>query len=1405
MKKGVYVENLIEETVSTAEDTLKILRRGAVNRHVGSTNMNKESSRSHSVFTLVIESKGTKEGLTQIRSARFHLIDLAGSERQKHTDAVGERLKEAGMINRSLSALGNVINALVDIAEGKSRHVHYRDSKLTFLLKDSLGGNSRTCIVANVSPSSTAFGETLSTLKFAQRAKLIRNKAIINEDTSGAVALLKEEIKRLKDRLLHSQAVVSVMETRRQSIMPLRGHMTQERGCVEENGAPADMGICQHERRIEQLEDLLSRALLREKDTDSLRAREVKRLVAKVQSFQELCARLDKSVQANKMVLKLREGAVKRLAGKDSVAPGTVEAELRAEIAVLQQQLEHHPEVIRYAMEVADLKDELEALQDEHNADSTLSIQSDYRKLKEMVLEVGEHLAESANERRSLITKMQLLMDQKKNENRISSPEKRKQEAELQRIREEFEVQIRSLKGDLSTNKQQLHDAMNRVNQLSAEVAAKNAHVDELVVTIESIRLNKQMEVDKLNELHRKTLESIKEDLASTQQGKEETLNNFSEAKLRILSLESEVESMQISLQKFQKQSEELETVVRTVKTDLAKSEQERLRASQREQELDSTVEQLKSELEGTHSELNQLRVENEQARSENELLQNQFEDTKVKLCEEIESKMQSQQELQEYMEKQQELIDKMNQELNEAKNRADKLEFEKTLFQEDHDTLMESYMYEKNQLGEIQQIKSELEAELTRTHKALAVSEEALNRQFVTVASLQSKLAEGSEESKELLHDTLAENATLKDSMEQLKAQVEERAAKISSLQEEAANLRTRVSDHQRAEEISAAKIAELHNSIQQQRLKMHAQEVDYQNAVSEIESIRKDAEETQALSDQDKQQIAELQDVIQQLQQQRDELERAHDLEVESLLNEQAELRARWSQEREALGQQIESEQNRFREQTLLLEQLENDLRMSKEKAVESAQEWDQERAQVQQQHAEVIQQLIQERDQAVAAVQQEMSGLQSSVDELRRNSQQNQSELMFNLNQAQDQLVQRHAADKENWHRSKVELEASIKDLQCSLHESRMELQAEKAAMATRLQEIAQQRSESERQHLQSLKQMEEAKEAALAVAQTKISDLHMSLCESEADTKRIELAAAEDAKVMQQNLESAQARIDELEAEVTALTVETVRLSAELARIAEELEESFKTKQEWIETMNRLREEEDRAYEENQIMKTRMETLVEERSKMDREVAVANLQIEELKKEVDKLTGHKNLNQKIQHHLKIKEENNTLKRDKLILTDDLKRKEDALHKLEGEVTKWRRLAGQEHFKEEDTEEYKLRLKLQAREDENCRLKSDLDKLTAHVINTTGESISTEDNDNVLDCTTEKVTRLWMDYQEKQNLLSQKDRELKTKNAKIDLLEKEMQLLRQQRKTVSATGGSSSTRVSPAKELV
>ncbi|KAD1657700.1 hypothetical protein E3N88_42498 [Mikania micrantha] len=199
LKEGVYVENLTEYNVETVDEVLKLLLQGAANRKVAGTDMNSESSRSHSVFTCIVESRWEKDSVTHFRFGRLNLVDLAGSERQRSSGA-GERLKEASYINKSLSTLGLVIMSLVDVTHGKHRHIPYRDSRLTFLLQDSLGGNSKTTIIANVSPSMCAANETLSTLKFAQRAKLIQNNAKVNEDASGDVTALQRQIQMLKMR-----------------------------------------------------------------------------------------------------------------------------------------------------------------------------------------------------------------------------------------------------------------------------------------------------------------------------------------------------------------------------------------------------------------------------------------------------------------------------------------------------------------------------------------------------------------------------------------------------------------------------------------------------------------------------------------------------------------------------------------------------------------------------------------------------------------------------------------------------------------------------------------------------------------------------------------------------------------------------------------------------------------------------------------------------------------------------------------------------------------------------------------------------------------------------------------------------------------------------------------------------
>ncbi|XP_048406209.1 kinesin-like protein KIF3B [Stegostoma tigrinum] len=197
---GVYVKDLSSFVTKNVKEIEHVMNVGNQNRSVGATNMNEHSSRSHAIFVITVEcSEIGLDGENHIRVGKLNLVDLAGSERQAKTGAQGERLKEATKINLSLSALGNVISALVD---GKSTHIPYRDSKLTRLLQDSLGGNAKTVMVANIGPASYNCEETLTTLRYANRAKNIKNKPRVNEDPKDALLReFQEEIARLKAQL----------------------------------------------------------------------------------------------------------------------------------------------------------------------------------------------------------------------------------------------------------------------------------------------------------------------------------------------------------------------------------------------------------------------------------------------------------------------------------------------------------------------------------------------------------------------------------------------------------------------------------------------------------------------------------------------------------------------------------------------------------------------------------------------------------------------------------------------------------------------------------------------------------------------------------------------------------------------------------------------------------------------------------------------------------------------------------------------------------------------------------------------------------------------------------------------------------------------------------------------------
>ncbi|XP_068564558.1 kinesin-like protein KIF3C [Cebidichthys violaceus] len=201
-ESGVYVRDLTSCVCKSIKEIEEVMNVGNQARAVAATDMNEHSSRSHALFLITVEcSQPGPDGRKHIRVGRLNLVDLAGSERQAKTGVQGERLKEAAKINLSLSALGNVISALAD---GRSGHVPYRDSKLTRLLQDSLGGNAKTVMVATLGPAPQHYDETLTTLRYANRAKNIQNQPRVNEDPKDA--LLREfqmEIARLRAQLNH--------------------------------------------------------------------------------------------------------------------------------------------------------------------------------------------------------------------------------------------------------------------------------------------------------------------------------------------------------------------------------------------------------------------------------------------------------------------------------------------------------------------------------------------------------------------------------------------------------------------------------------------------------------------------------------------------------------------------------------------------------------------------------------------------------------------------------------------------------------------------------------------------------------------------------------------------------------------------------------------------------------------------------------------------------------------------------------------------------------------------------------------------------------------------------------------------------------------------------------------------
>ncbi|KAA8582196.1 hypothetical protein FQN60_008936 [Etheostoma spectabile] len=476
IKKGLFVEGAVEKFVNSATEAYQVLSMGWRNRRVASTSMNRESSRSHAVFTMTLESKESINELVNIRMSQLNLVDLAGSERQKDTHTEGSRLKEASSINRSLMCLGQVIMALVDVSNGKNRHICYRDSKLTFLLRDSLGGNAKTYIIANVHPGSKCFGETLSTLQFAQRAKLIKNKAIINEDTQGNVRQLQAEVKKLKEQL--AQALTS------QAVDYAR------------DGAPGGP-----EPPIEIQHDVSYKAKFMAAIRLWRKREEEKRvLLEKVAQLEEAWTQKDKFIHSSRMIVKFREDHIYRLEKKlktgqvllsDKESQMLID-QLKEEIKILRDQVEHHPKMTRYAAENFSLREENRQLR---------SLES-VMKTEEAAAQVAAELEEA----------FQRAMETERLTETASStpvPVDTVSASTIEKLKAQLLQKQSDLTGAFQAFKEYKEVTKKQISQLESEkryLDKSNKHLENI---LEATNAYKKKEVSELNRIHVETIKIL--------------------------------------------------------------------------------------------------------------------------------------------------------------------------------------------------------------------------------------------------------------------------------------------------------------------------------------------------------------------------------------------------------------------------------------------------------------------------------------------------------------------------------------------------------------------------------------------------------------------------------------------------------------------------------------------------------------------------------------------------------------------------------------------------------------------------------------------------------------------------------------------------------------------------------
>ncbi|KAG8521512.1 Kinesin-like protein KIF15, partial [Galemys pyrenaicus] len=1180
IKKGVFVVGSVEQVVTSAAEAYQVLSGGWRNRRVASTSMNRESSRSHAVFTITIESMEKSSETVNIRTSLLNLVDLAGSERQKDTHAEGMRLKEAGNINRSLSCLGQVITALVDVGNGKQRHVCYRDSKLTFLLRDSLGGNARTAIIANVHPGSRCFGETLSTLNFAQRAKLIKNKAVVNEDTQGNVSQLQAEVKRLKEQLAQLSS----------------GQILSE-------------GLLTRDKDETNYVKYFQEAMLFFKKSEQ----EKKSLVEKVTQLEDLTLKKEKFIQSNKMIVKFREDQIMRLEKLHKESRGSflpeeqdrLLSELRDEIQTLRDQVEHHPRVAKYAMENQSLREENRRLRLLEHVKRAEEIDAQtIAMLEKAFSEV------SGTEKSDKNPVVSLLPDQP-----VFSPKALKESSSLANT-EKLKAQLLQIQKELNNSKQEYEEfkELTRKRQLELESELQSLHKANLNLEnlLEATKVCKRQEVSQLNKIHAETIKIITTPTKTCQlwsrpvpklspeMGRFDSVHTPNYNKLD--DILNEPVPPEMSEQAFEAISEELRMVQEQMSALQVKLDEEEHKNLKLQQHIDK-VEHHSTQMQELFSseradwtkqqqeyisQMNNLDKQLQDTQTKNDFLKSEVHDLRVVLHSADKELSSVKLEYSSFRASQEKELSDLSERHTHMQLQLDNVRFEnekllenKACLQDSLENLQEVMKFEVDQLSKnLQNCKKENETLKSDLNNLVELFEAEKERNNKLLLQFEEDKENSSKEILEALE-------VVRQDKQKEMAKCEQQMAKVQKLEETLCAAEKVISSLKKSRDTDKEVVADLMSQIQELRTSEKQKTETVDTLKQELKDINckynsalADKEETKVLVKRQEMEILDLRESL-RLRILSEDIER--DMLCEDLAHatEQLNMLTEASKKHSGLLHSAEEELSR---KEALIQELQQELNQTKEEVEQKKNEYN-----------------------------FKMRQLEHVMDSAAKYPQSPKTPPHFQTHLAK--LLETQEQEIEDGRATKI----SLQHLITKLNEEREVKNAEILRIKEQLCEMENLRLEAEQLREKNW------------LLQGQLDDIKRQKDNSEQNHLDHQQLKSEQEEVIKERLAK------------NKLAEEILKMKADLEEVQNALQNKETDCLRMTEEIERTRTLESKAFQEKEQLRSKLEELYEEKERTSQEMEALRKQVEYLAEENGKLVGHQNLHQKIHYVVRLKKEN------------------------------------------------------------------------------------------------------------------------------------------------------------------